>query len=238
MRASPQGEVVFARTAPEVRGDPHSAQTLRQIWRRLSPRRAHSDRPGALRPAAIAAFLFAFAAIFLHFAQDNVRAAEAVFRPWTEGQLPLFALDSLDDERRDLARPCKGATLLHFFATWCEPCRAELSALQQLQNRLHDGLPKDRSLQIIGVDAGETDNRVRRFFAERPVSLPILLDRGRAMSKAWQVSVLQTTFLLDGNLVPRFTAEGDVDWARPEIEANVMTFIRQQGGVGKDDCAF
>ena len=28
-------------------------------------------------------------------------------------------------------------------------------------------------------------------------------------------SVLPTTFLLDGNLVPRFVAEGDVDWARP-----------------------
>jgi len=235
MRASPQGEVVFARMAPEVRGDPH--------WRRFSPRRTHSDLPGALRPAAIAAFLFAFAAIFVHFAQDNVRSAEAVFRPWTEGRLPLFALDSLDGERSDLARPCRGVMLVHFFATWCEPCRAELSALQQLQNRLRDGLvtdglPKGRSLQIIGVDAGETDNRVRRFFAERPVSFPILLDRERAMSKAWQVSVLPTSFLLDGNLGPRFTAEGDVDWARPEVEADVVTFIRQQGGARKDDCAF
>jgi hypothetical protein len=47
-------------------------------------------------------------------------------------------------------------------------------------------------------------------------------------SKAWQVSVLPTTFLLDGNLVPRFVAEGDVDWTRPEIEESVMNLVRQK----------
>jgi thiol-disulfide isomerase/thioredoxin len=242
MRAWSQSEAVFARTAPEVRGDPHSAQTWTQIRRRLLPLRTYSDLAGALRLTGTAAFLVAFAAIFVHFARDNVQAADAAFRPWTEGRLPLFALDSLGGERSDLARLCKRVTLVHFFATWCEPCRAELSALQQLHDRLHGsakkGVPKDRSVQIIGVDVGEIDNRVRRFFAERPVSFPILLDRERAMSKAWQVSVLPTTFLLDGDLVPRLAAEGDVDWAHPEIEASVMTFVRQQGGAGKDDCAF
>jgi hypothetical protein len=221
--------------APEVRGDPH--------WRRRSPRRTHSDLPGALRPAAIAAFLFAFAAIFVHFAQDNVRTAEAVFRPWTEGRLPLFALDSLDGERSDLARPCRGAMLVHFFATWCEPCRAELSALQQLQNRLRDGLvtdglPKDRSLQIIGVDAGETDNRVRRFFAERPVSFPILLDRERAMSKAGRSPCCRPHFCSTAIWCPASRPKATSIGARREVEADVMTFIRQQGGAGEDDCAF
>ena len=78
------------------------------------------------------------------------------------------------------------------------------------------------------MDVGEADSCVRRFFAAQPVSFPILLDRDRAVSKAWHVSVLPTTFLLDGNLVPRFVAEGDVDWARPDIEESVMNLIRQK----------
>jgi peroxiredoxin len=74
-----------------------------------------------------------------------------------------------------------------------------LTALQQLHSRLHD-----RSVTIIGMDVGEADSRVRRFFAAGPVSFPILLDRDRAVSKAWQVSVLPTTFLLDGALGAAF----------------------------------
>jgi len=200
--------------------------------------RARTDLLGTLRLTRIAAFLFAFTAIFADLARDDVRAADTVLRPWTEGRLPLFALDSLTGERTDLAQMCSGAMLVHFFATWCEPCRAELTALQQLHDRIHDGPVKDGSAKIVGVDAGEADSRVRRFFADQPVSFPILLDRDRAASKAWQVSVLPTTFLLDSKLVPRFVAEGDVDWAGPEVEANVTTLIRQEGRAGKADCAF
>jgi thiol-disulfide isomerase/thioredoxin len=207
------------------------------------PGRSHADLPRTSRLPQIAAFLFAFVAIFVHFARDNVRAADAILKPWTEGRLPPFALDSLHGERIDLQHLCAGATLLHFFATWCEPCQVELSALQKLHERFHDGSvkdgsPEDRSLQIIAVDVGEADSRVRRFFAGQPVSFPVLLDRDGAMSKAWQVSVLPTTFLLGGNLVPRFVTEGDVDWAVPDVEANIRRLIRQEGGAGKGACEF
>lgn len=83
-------------------------------------------------------------------------------------------------------------------------------------------------MTIVGVDVGEVDSRVRRFFAEQPASFPILLDRDRAISEAWQVSILPTTFLLDGDLVPRFVAEDDVEWARPETEERVTSLIRQK----------
>ena len=98
--------------------------------------------------------------------------------------------------------------------------------------RLNNG-----SVTIVGVDVGEVDGRVQRFFAGQPVSFPILLDRDRSVSKAWQVSILPTTFLLDGDLVPRFVAQGDVDWGRPEIEESVTNLIRQTAA-GKAGRAF
>ena len=239
MRTPPQSEAVFARTAPEVRGDRYSAQTRTQSWRLGSSVRTWVG----LRPSGIAAFLFALASIFAHLAGDDVRAADSLLRPWTEGRLPLFALETLDGERTDLVQLCTSATLVHFFATWCEPCRMESNALERLHDRLHagpakDGSSKSRLVQILGVDVGEADSGVRRLFAEQPLSFPVLLDRNRAMSKAWQVSVLPTTFLLDGNLLPRFVTEGDVDWARPDVEDDVMTLIRQETGADKGDCAF
>lgn len=219
--------MVFARTAPEVRGDAYSIKawaTPPEMWRRLPGAQVRAALSTTLfRPPRIAVFLFALTAILANLFQNDGHAADAVLKPWTDGRLPIFTLESLDRERTGLVQLPPGAALVHFFATWCEPCRAELTALQQLHARLHD-----RSVNVVGVDVGEVDSRVRRFFAERPASFPILLDRDRAVSKAWQVSVLPTTFLLDRNLVPRFVAEGDVDWAQPEIEESLMSLIRQK----------
>jgi peroxiredoxin len=235
MQAASQTAAVFARAAPEVRGD-YSAtawtEMPTEVWRRSLRVRARAARPALSQPKRIAAFLFALTVILANFARDDVRAEGAVLRPWAEGQLPLFARDWLNGESTDLAQLRSGAVLVHFFATWREPCRAELTTLQQLHSRLHD-----RSVTIIGVDVGEADSRVRRFFAGGPASFPILLDRDRAVSRAWQVSVVPTTFLLDGNLVPRFVAVGDVDWARPEVDESVISLVRQKA-VGRADRAF
>jgi thiol-disulfide isomerase/thioredoxin len=52
----------------------------------------------------------------------------------------LFSLPSLDGPTHELARLRGRIVLVHFFATWCEPCRAEMASLRQLQSRL-DGRP-------------------------------------------------------------------------------------------------
>jgi peroxiredoxin len=187
----------------------------------------------AVQPARIGAFLLVVTAVFVNLAQADVRAAETILKPWTEDRLPLFTLDALTGERTDLAQLRRRAVLVHFFATWCEPCRTELTALQRLHDRM-----REKSFTVVGVDAGEVESRVQRFFAEQPVSFPILLDRDRAMSKAWQVYVLPTTFLLDGNLVPRFVAEGDFDWSRPEVEETLTKLITPKAAAGEVRRAF
>jgi peroxiredoxin len=189
----------------------------------------------------IAALFMAVAAALLPLPGDNVEAADtilkpailkpAILKPWTGGQLPLFTLKSLTGEPIDLAQVQTGAVLVHFSATWCEACRLELAALRLL----HDHLAGE-SVTIIGVDAGEVAARVRRFFAQVPAPFCILLDSDETVSKAWQVSVLPTTVLLDGDLTPRLVAEGDLDWAQPEIE-QLVTSLSQQKPRGKVDRA-
>lgn len=106
--------------------------------------------------------------------------------------------------------------LVHFFATWCEPCVREISSLQRLA-----AATRDKPLAIMAVDVAEVDLRVRAFFEKRLVDFTVLLDRDRTVSKAWNVSALPTSFVLDTTLTPRFFIEGDLDWSSPDVLAAI-----------------
>jgi len=139
--------------------------------------------------------------------------AESTLTPWTQGNLVPFSLDALSGDRHDLAADRGHAVLVHFFATWCEPCRAEMTALQRFAERT-----AGKPVTILAIDVGEVDLRVRRFFAAQPVTFSILLDRDRALVKSWQVDALPTTIVLDRTLTPRFVVAGDFDWDQPAAD--------------------
>jgi peroxiredoxin len=123
-----------------------------------------------------------------------------------------FALPSLDGPAIELARLRGRIVLIHFFATWCEPCRAEMASLRDLQARL-DGRP----FAIVPISVAEADGAVRRFFANESLPFAVLLDRDRSVARAWGIHTLPSSVVLDRTLKPRFMAEGDVDWARPDV---------------------
>ncbi|HEY6467963.1 MAG TPA: hypothetical protein VIY69_18325, partial [Candidatus Acidoferrales bacterium] len=43
----------------------------------------------------------------------------------------------------------------------------------------------------------------------------------RAVSKAWDITELPTSFVLDATLAPRFSVEGDLDWSSPNVLAAI-----------------
>jgi thiol-disulfide isomerase/thioredoxin len=129
----------------------------------------------------------------------------------------MFVLPTLDGPVHELAGLRGRVVLVHFFATWCEPCRAEIASLKQLKSRL-DGRP----FAIVPISVAETNGAVRRFFAGDPLPFAILLDHDRSVTRAWKIQTLPSTVVLDAGLKPRFIAEGDVDWTRLDV-MNILT---------------
>jgi thiol-disulfide isomerase/thioredoxin len=111
-----------------------------------------------------------------------------------------------------------GPVLIHYFATWCIPCRRELPALVALASRA-----LAPQLTILAISVAEPDVRVRRFFETMPVPFPVLLDRQRAVARQWAVDVLPTTILLDADLQPRLFVEGEFDWTSEAADAAVSS---------------
>jgi thiol-disulfide isomerase/thioredoxin len=139
------------------------------------------------------------------------------------GSKPSFSLDDLAGARHDLSGTTAGLVLVHFFATWCEPCREELPALQRLSNRGKNGL-----LAVFAISVGEPDVRVRRFFEPMPLTFPVLLDRDKQVAKIWQVETLPTTYVLDGELKPRLLIEGEFEWDRLKV-AELLDAVSSRG---------
>jgi thiol-disulfide isomerase/thioredoxin len=141
-----------------------------------------------------------------------------------EASKPDFSLHDLSGKSVPL-KTFKGRTVLvHFFATWCEPCRDELPALNRFLGRA------PRNVSVIAISVAEVDPRVKRFFEGMPVDFPVLLDRDRAVAKSWNISALPTTYVLDADMKPVLLVEADFAWDTVDIDPATGKLIAAKRG--------
>lgn len=132
-------------------------------------------------------------------------------RAWPEGKaVPALGLTDLDGKTWNLAALKGQPVMLNFWATWCEPCRAEMPSLERVATR-HERA----GLVVLAVNYKEAAPVIRRFLDASPFSLPILLDRDGAAAAAWTPRVFPTTVLIDRHGTPRHSVLGDLDWLGP-----------------------
>lgn len=165
-----------------------------------------------LRRASLAAAVLCFTAFFPADASD-LRSIEGPAKP-------AFSLIDLAGNDVSLAAFHGRLVFVHFFATWCEPCREEIPALQRLAERAKPGAA------VVAVSVADNDQRLQKFFAQTPVSFPVLQDRDRAIAKSWDVTALPTTYVLGTDQKPLFVVETDFPWDTITIDTTAQRLIR------------
>jgi thiol-disulfide isomerase/thioredoxin len=148
-------------------------------------------------------------------------AGASGLEPWTLPHVSPLRLPTLSGDRIDLAEVGNRIVLVHFFATWCEPCRDELASLDRLAQ--HFG----GRAQILAIDVGEPEARIRKFFEGLPVRFPVLLDADRSAMKAWEVITLPSTFVIGADGRPRLQVQGDLDWTATAIVEQLQSTMNQ-----------
>src|SRR3569623_1810105 len=93
-----------------------------------------------------------------------VRAgAQSARKPWPARKpTPPLRLAAADGTPWRLADERGHSVLLNFWATWCEPCRAEMPSLEQLAEA-----QQESGLRVVAANFKEGEPAVRRFVGNK-----------------------------------------------------------------------
>lgn len=111
----------------------------------------------------------------------------------SDAPAPAFTLSDLTGRPVSLASFRGKKVMLHFFATWCGVCKAELPSVRGV----HGGLDEDEVLLAVAEDSDDVD-ALRRFARDHELRYTIL--RGtREVLAAYSVSAFPTNYYLNAD---------------------------------------
>lgn len=110
-----------------------------------------------------------------------------------EGSIaPNFVLQSVDGERIELKELKGKGVFLNFWGTWCGPCKQEFPYMANQYEVF-----KDRGVEIVAVNVGESNIAVKNFMESYGVNFPVAMDKDRQVTEAYDITPLPTTFLIN-----------------------------------------
>ncbi|MBM4172644.1 MAG: TlpA family protein disulfide reductase [Ignavibacteria bacterium] len=125
-------------------------------------------------------------------------------------------IDGEDIQLMELVK--NGPVLINFWATWCQPCKAEMKHLKALYDKY-----SEKGLTIIGfnLDSPKSVAKVKSFVSSQELKYPIVLDTNSEIFNKFSGQVMPYSILFntDGNIVFKHTGylPGDEDRLENEI---------------------
>ncbi len=105
---------------------------------------------------------------------------------------PQIALPLVGGGTSNLAADRGKVVLVNFWATWCEPCKAEMPGLQQLASEL-----QHQPFRLYSVDLQEDAAAIEQFERQYGLNLYAVIDEEGSATRAYGVRALPSTFLID-----------------------------------------
>lgn len=141
-------------------------------------------------------------------------AVGALFWPRSADTAPGGRVEDRDGGRAELEDLYRQVTLVHFWATWCAPCRDEMPKLQRFAGEL--AVRPDFALLMVAV--ADDRKKALDFIGGTQATY---FDEGWAVSKSWGSEKLPETHLVvDGRRVHTYV--GAQDWDDAAVRAKVQ----------------
>jgi peroxiredoxin len=100
--------------------------------------------------------------------------------------------------------------VVHFWTTWCQPCKYELPLLEKF-HREH----KSRGLVVLAISVDASADVVKRYLAERDYTFPVALDPEYAVADRFRLRGLPGTFIVGRDGFIKARGHGPREWDSP-----------------------
>jgi cytochrome c biogenesis protein CcmG, thiol:disulfide interchange protein DsbE len=147
-----------------------------------------------------------------------VSAFQYLTRPGKGDAAPLFALTSSEGKSVALEGYRGRPVLLHFWASWCSPCREEFPLLAKLAADL-----REEDIAVLGVAEDDEGSRAAMLSFVQEVRPPFLVlqDGDGRVADAYESWTVPESFLIDRQGTIQWRHAGPVDWSSPAIRARL-----------------
>jgi peroxiredoxin len=136
-------------------------------------------------------------AVLLPLAVAAMLALPATGADAPSGPAPAFTLDSRSGAKISLSQYKGQVVMLNFWASWCGPCRQEMPLLENIYKKY-----SKMGFTLIGVNVEPDSKAAEGFLKDTPISFPVIYDKDSTVSKAYDVSGMPSTVIIDrkGNI--------------------------------------
>ncbi len=124
---------------------------------------------------------------------------------------PDFTLDTLDGSPRSIAAARGSPLVIDFWALWCAPCIRAMPKLDALARRLAQATESVAIWTVAIVESKDEVHvlqQIRAIWADKGLSLPVLIDRDGLIAESYGIRSLPTTLLVDERGVVRIIEAG------------------------------
>lgn len=141
----------------------------------------------------------------LLLAMSDARATSV--QPWTFPATPPLRFETSEGKSVEPARFAGKTVVLAFWATWCEPCRKELPALESLAREF-----KGKPQELVLVNLGDSPGAIERTLTRAGVALPSLrVTAADLAGNAWRVDALPAAVVIAADGQARWRLRGSID---------------------------
>jgi len=135
---------------------------------------------------------------------------------------PDFTLKSVAGPNLRLQEQRGQVVMINFWATWCGPCRQEMPHL----NRIFDKY-RATGFVLLGVNIDDDPRAAADLAAKLGLRFPVLLDTDKKVSRAYDMSAMPATLLVDRDGRVRYIHRGYRDGVEKTYEEQVRSLLKE-----------